>query len=209
MVLVLVLVQTGPSLNWSKADTGSSRTGKTYICMCISYLTGYTYIFINIDTIQNCLSSCWTLFRLVGTVFKHFLDWLEQCLNTFQTGGNVWHLFKVFEHFNIFVPDYLHCVYQILLIASFPTVPLSSKSAEWLQSYSCFCVCSNSLSLFGNCLNTCSKCSNISIYLRRIVRFVGFKFSLTPAFQRCLCRPNQWTGCWVIHVFRLYSTVDL
>ena len=53
------------------------------------------------------------------------------------------------------------------------------------------------------------QCSNISIYLRQIVRFVCFSFSLMPAFQRCLCRPNRWTGCWVIHVFRLYSTVDL
>ena len=145
-------------------------------------------------------------FHIIQTLFEHFSDRLEQysntsqiSSNTFQTGGNVWqlfeHLFKVFEHFNILVLDYLHCVYQILLISSFPTVPLSSKSAEWLQSYSCFCVCSNSLSLFGNCLNTCSKCSNISIYLCRIVCFVCFKFSLTPAFQWCLCRPNWWTGC--------------
>ena len=131
---------------------------------------------------------------------RHHSRLSKQLLNTCQTGWNtVQALVKlvgtVFEHFNIFVPDYLHCVHQILLIASFPTVPLSSKLAEWLQSYSCFCVCSNSLLLFGNCSNTCSKCSKIPIYLCRIVRFVCFKFSLTPAFQRCLCRSNLWTGC--------------
>ena len=41
------------------------------------------------------------------------------------------------------------------------------------------------------------------------VRIVGVRCSSFPAFQQCLCHPNQWSGCWVIHVFRLYGTVDL
>ena len=135
----------------------------------------------------------------LGTLFKQFVI--------------VWqlfeHLFKVFEHFNIFVPDCLCHGCQIPLISSFPTVPFPSKLAKWLHSYSCFCVCSNSLSLFGNCLNTCSKCSNISIYLCWTVCVIGVRFPSFPAFQWCLCCPNWVSGCRVIHVFRLYSTVDL
>ena len=51
------------------------------------------------------------------------------CLATVRT---------LFEHFNIFVLDCLLCRFQILLDASFPMVPLPSKSVEWLLSYLCF-----------------------------------------------------------------------
>ena len=35
------------------------------------------------------------------------------------------------------------------------------------------------------------------------------RFPSFSAFQRCFCCPNQVSGCRVIHVFRLYGTVDL
>ena len=46
--------------------------------------------------------------------------------------------FKVFEHFPIFVLNCSLCGFQVPLVSSIPMVPLPSKSAEWLLSYSCF-----------------------------------------------------------------------
>ena len=109
------------------------------------------------NTFQICWNTVGTPFRLVGTLFEHLSDWLEQCSNTFHISSNsVQTLFRsvqtVFGH-------------AILPFHVFKQCSNSLPCDGVLFEH-----CSNSLSLFGNvrtlfrqCLDmlySLSMCSN-------------------------------------------------
>ena len=90
--------------------------------------------------------------------------------------------FKACNYYSFFLPTAIYTGNTVL--AHLDHLPCHSFTMQYVPPL-----------LFVIVWQLFEQCSNISIYLRRIVRFVSFGCSLSPAFQRCLCCPNWWTGC--------------
>ena len=157
---------------------------------------------------SRLLSSVWTLFRLVGTLFQHLSNRLEQCSNPSQIGSNtVQTLFrlvgKVFEHFSDCLEHCWNTVWTLVNLIG----TVFEHFLDWFKH------CSNTFEIGWNTIGTLvrsvwtlfEQCSNTYYY------DTGIRLIRTGEIHNYTCRQHVYFishGLYIQqHVYLMFHRV--